>query len=213
MNNLTKLMQLLMNKGSLNGVQILNPETFEEMYQFQWFGYSDDEYKAKSVQMRIYDKTKDFLYRGHTGGAYGVKSYMFFNLEHKIGAVFITNGFLATRPGHHADLVFEATLSKVKDVYTKEKEKSIIIDNNGITLEDRFIKYVSPKDENLVPLINLADAIDIIPFVSKKDSSVSLTKKDVTYVPKLINKNNCLYVDVFEVLNNLPLSNIKVTVK
>ena len=76
MNNLTKLMQLLMNKGSLNGVQILKPETFEEMYQFQWFGYSDDEYKAKSVQMRIFDKTKDFLYRGHTGGAYGGTVYV-----------------------------------------------------------------------------------------------------------------------------------------
>jgi len=90
--DLSKITRLFLNKGSYNGKTLFKPETIELMYQQIWYGESNDDYVAKSVQMRIYEKLQSPVLRGHTGGAYGVHTFMFFNLKYNLGMCFICNG-------------------------------------------------------------------------------------------------------------------------
>lgn len=204
--NLTKLLQLLLNKGTLNGVKILNSSTVEKMYQMQWYGYSNDTYKAKAIQMKVYnDPRPDFIYRGHTGGAYGVKSYFFFNLKHEIGACFITNGFLDHHVSTHAKKMFDGTLKMVADLFTETKTKKIIIDSEKITLPERSINYVASPSGKLYPLINIADALDIVPVVNENNETL-ISKGNISYNPEIKLLNNIAYIDLNEFLNKLNIT-------
>lgn len=90
-NDLSKIMQMMMNYGTYQGIKIFNKETIEFMKEIHWEGTSDDpEYKKKGLQLLILDGyTPNSLY-GHFGCAYGLRSFMLFNDE--IGMLFICNG-------------------------------------------------------------------------------------------------------------------------
>ena len=90
--DLSVIMRMFLGYGTYNGIKILNRETVELMYQMHWVGSpSGEDYKAKGIQMKVLNH-HEIPFRGHTGGAYGVRSYMFFSLEKQIGTCFITNG-------------------------------------------------------------------------------------------------------------------------
>ena len=89
--DLSKIMQMLMNKGVYNNIRILKEETVNEMEKVQWEGVATDPtYRKKGLQMIIMDQfTKDPL-KGHFGNAYGLRSFMLYNQNG--GIIFLCNG-------------------------------------------------------------------------------------------------------------------------
>lgn len=89
--DLSKIMQLLMNKGSYNGVRILKESTVNEMEKVQWQGIpTDPTYRAKGLQMIIMDQFTNKPLKGHFGNAYGLRSFMLYN--ELGGIIFLCNG-------------------------------------------------------------------------------------------------------------------------
>lgn len=89
--DLGKIMQMLINKGEYNGKTIYKPSTIEMMFEKNWEGKSD-EYRAKGLQMIMMENYYNHLVYGHFGNAYGVRSFMLFDKDEKIGMCFIANG-------------------------------------------------------------------------------------------------------------------------
>lgn len=90
-NDLSKIMKMMMNYGTYGDVKIYDRKTIEYMKEIHWEGISEDpQYKKKGLQLLILDGyTKESLY-GHFGCAYGLRSFMLFNDD--IGMIFISNG-------------------------------------------------------------------------------------------------------------------------
>lgn len=140
MKDLSVLLRMFLNYGKVNGVEILKRETVERMIQEEWCGLpKNDEYRAKGIQMRIIEPVPHFALRGHTGGAYGVRSYFFFSLKYKIGACFITNGIL-NDDSKSCDRLFDETMEMWINKYAKYRPSKIIIKEKEIILEERTIK-------------------------------------------------------------------------
>lgn len=90
MMDLSKIMQMLMHKGTVFGKTIFKKETINFMKEIHWQGESDDpSYYKKGLQLHILDNYGPTIY-GHFGSAYGLKSYMYFNDD--IGMIFLCNG-------------------------------------------------------------------------------------------------------------------------
>ena len=89
--DLSKIMQMLMNKGVYNNHRFLKIETVNEMESIQWKGEcSDPTYKQKGLQLIIMDDfSNNYLY-GHFGNAYGLRSFMLYNEQG--GLIFLCNG-------------------------------------------------------------------------------------------------------------------------
>lgn len=104
--NLSKIMQMLMNKGIWNGTRILKEKTVEEMEKIQWEEVPQDPtYRKKGLQMIIMEQfTKDPLY-GHFGNAYGLRSFMLYNKEG--GIIFLCNGANFITDEEHMTIVQE----------------------------------------------------------------------------------------------------------
>lgn len=90
--DLSVIMQMLINRGTYQGIKVYEPETIELMFVKNWEGHTDG-YYAKGLQMAIMDVNGYKLY-GHFGSAYGVRSFMFFDKDKKEGMCFITNGLM-----------------------------------------------------------------------------------------------------------------------
>lgn len=109
--DLCKIMQMLMNKGTYQNKVYLKKETVENMQKIHWKTlYPDGLYKQKGLQLLILDDYGKTLY-GHTGCAYGLRSYMLFNDEY--GYIFLCNGakYKMARDG----------FSKVQEDFLKEQ--------------------------------------------------------------------------------------------
>jgi len=74
-----------------DGYPILNKKTIDKMLEVNWQGQGHGAYRAKGLQMIILDYKGKRLY-GHFGDAYGVRSFMLFNPEKKVGINYLTNG-------------------------------------------------------------------------------------------------------------------------
>ena len=89
-NGLMKLMITLLNGGA----PIVKEETLFKMMQIDWSAkkipYDAD--TARGLHLHILDHFEGRRLFGHTGDAYGVKTYFFFNYEEQLGMVFMTNG-------------------------------------------------------------------------------------------------------------------------
>lgn len=104
--NLSKIMQMLMNKGIYENIRILEEKTVIEMEQVWWSGTpTDPTYKKKGLQMIIMDQfTKDPL-KGHFGNAYGLRSFMLYNKNG--GLIFLCNGANFITDEEHMTIVQE----------------------------------------------------------------------------------------------------------
>lgn len=89
--DLVVFMQMLMNNGMVNGKRYLKEETVKWMKEIHWETKDkpDGLYYKKGLQLLILDRNDTRLY-GHTGSAYGLRSFMLFNDE--IGYIFMCNG-------------------------------------------------------------------------------------------------------------------------
>lgn len=90
--DLSVIMQMMINRGTYQGIKVYEPETIELMFIKNWEGNTDG-YRAKGLQMAIMDVNGYKLY-GHFGSAYGVRSFMFFDKDKKEGMCFISNGLM-----------------------------------------------------------------------------------------------------------------------
>ena len=89
--DLSKIMAMLMNKGTYNNIKILEESTVMEMEKVQWKGLpSDPTYRAKGLQMIILDQLTKLPLKGHFGNAYGLRSFMLYN--ELGGLIFLCNG-------------------------------------------------------------------------------------------------------------------------
>lgn len=89
--NLAKIMELMMHKGTYKDFKFLEPATIDLMEQVHWEGISPDpSYKKKGLQLNLIDGyTKETL-KGHFGNAYGLRSYMLYTRDY--GYIYISNG-------------------------------------------------------------------------------------------------------------------------
>lgn len=71
---------------------ILKQETIQLMLSLHWQGIGAGNYRAKGLQLQILNDFENRTLKGHFGGAYGLKSFMLFNEQKKIGICFATNG-------------------------------------------------------------------------------------------------------------------------
>lgn len=95
--DLMKIAQMLMNKGTYNGIQIFKQETVELMEKEAWRGIAKDDaaYKAKGLQLHLLEL--DFWpykgemgLKGHFGFAYGAMTFMFYTKD--FGMIFFCSG-------------------------------------------------------------------------------------------------------------------------
>lgn len=90
LNDLSKIMKMMMDYGVYKNVRIFQPSTIEFMKEVHWHGTSDDpQYKKKGLQLLILEGYGEPLY-GHFGNAYGLRSYMLFGQTR--GYIFLCNG-------------------------------------------------------------------------------------------------------------------------
>ena len=186
--DLSKIMRLFINRGIYNGVRLLKEETVDLMYQTHWFGSDiEGDYRAKGLQMKVMHNFEDrgIAFRGHTGGAYGVRSYMYFNQKAKFGACFITSGGYYKSTSEGILDVFKQTLSALIDEYYPEPtpsefkfelgEKKATVDNRTIIFNEAPFEY---NDEIYLPAISLADGIGIVGHRVDEENSIEFIKFD-----------------------------------
>ncbi|MDR2585439.1 MAG: beta-lactamase family protein [Prevotellaceae bacterium] len=92
--DLAKHLLVQINQGTLNGVQILKPESVKAMQT----PYDYPDKRASGYGFAITTSTRLIegeTLKGHTGSAYGLYSAMFFEPEKKFGFVMMTNGYPA----------------------------------------------------------------------------------------------------------------------
>lgn len=89
--DLSKIMLMMMNKGTYQNKQIFEASTIELMEQVHWKGISyDPSYRAKGLQLNLLDGFSKETLKGHFGCAYGLRSFMLYNQHH--GYIFLCNG-------------------------------------------------------------------------------------------------------------------------
>ena len=90
LNDLSKIMKMMMDYGVYNNKRIFEPSTIMFMKEVHWQGVSDDpQYQKKGLQLLILEGYGETLY-GHFGNAYGLRSYMLFGKT--CGYIFLCNG-------------------------------------------------------------------------------------------------------------------------
>ena len=206
--DLAKIMQMFLNYGTLNGVQILKRETVELMYQIHWCGSPhNDNYHAKGIQMKILDTHPGFPLRGHTGGAYGVRSYMFFDLKQGLGACFITNGIDSETENKDCQEMFTESQDLFLKEYAKNLSTKIIIKNKSIELNERKIIDDDLFIGKFIKASHLADSLNTVPEYDEYNFDLTLNFKDKSInVKDLLIKNNIPYVNLEETLNELGIT-------
>ncbi|MBQ8293524.1 MAG: beta-lactamase family protein [Bacilli bacterium] len=91
--DLSVIMQMMINRGEYHGIKVFEKETIELMFVKNWEGH-DENYRAKGLQMIIFDNLYGHKLYGHFGSAYGVRSFMLFDKDEKVGMCFIANGLM-----------------------------------------------------------------------------------------------------------------------
>ncbi len=89
--DLSKIMLMMMNKGTYQNIHLFDSSTIELMEQVHWKGYSyDPSYRAKGLQLNLLDGFSKETLKGHFGCAYGLRSFMLYNTNN--GYIFLCNG-------------------------------------------------------------------------------------------------------------------------
>ncbi len=112
-NDLARLLAMVMNDGQLDGVQILQPETVNQMLAKQEF----PGLLVESGEGIFWSYTNSGLI-GHNGGDHGVVTAMYFNPETEVGVVILSNGGLDRGVG--------PVLTIARQILTSESTLSVI---------------------------------------------------------------------------------------
>jgi CubicO group peptidase (beta-lactamase class C family) len=92
-NDLGTFLAAIMNDGELHGTRILTAERVDEMFTLQDVEFEPnplgDVFNGKPGQAIFWETLRGTY--GHSGGDYGSFTMMFFEPEHKVGVVMLTN--------------------------------------------------------------------------------------------------------------------------
>jgi len=99
-NDLTRFMQMMMNRGELDGVRVLKESTVLEMEKVRWEGdapsdaYVQGFYKKKGLQLHIIENEpyQGRTMYGHAGDAYGLFAAVYYDPTDKTGFATILSG-------------------------------------------------------------------------------------------------------------------------
>ena len=181
MPDLAKIMQVFLNYGELNGVKILEKATVEYMYQQHWCGSPDDSYRAKGIQMKVLNDHEGYPLRGHTGGAYGVRSYMFFDLAQKIGACFITNGIDSDDDYNDCQNMFKESIDLWLSKYGLPIERKIVITQDKIELNERKILDDKLLIGKFIKAMCFADALNTVGIYNEDEMTFTLKANGIEH--------------------------------
>lgn len=199
MQDLGKIMQVLMHDGVYKGSRILKKETVDLMLQMHYLSFSIPE--ARGLQLKVVSLPKSLTLRGHTGLAYGVRSLMFFNKDADFGVCFIKNGgkYIEVNQEFN-DVQYEILKVCYKHFYVRKtnivtitKNLEVFFNNRKIILNKAYF-----KDNSLyVSLTDLANILDVIPQKTKhgvviNGKKIAITGSDVSLLDCL-NKLNIDY--------------------
>ena len=167
MQDLSKIMLVLMNDGMYEDIKILNKDTVDYMLEMHYLG-PDQDYLAKGLQLKFIDFYNKLL-KGHTGSAYGVSSYMFFNKEANTGICFIANGgrYKDDLPG--LNNIQAGVLKSFVEEFLNEKNMITVkynLKDDFAYLNNRKITFRNIKvkgDSILLSPIDAANMLNIIP--------------------------------------------------
>ncbi len=187
MPDLSTIMRMFLQGGIVNQVRLLQKETVDYMIQQHWFGKGDgDGYWAKGIQMKVLHSFPEKPFRGHTGGAYGVRSYMYFDVKNQLGACFITNGGYREKETHRGinDVFYHTLELFINHYWPKEERKTeftFTINDNTAQIDERIVKLpVAPfmkEEEIYLPAITLADGLNIVADRKEEKEFISFSKK------------------------------------
>jgi len=214
MKDLSKIMRLLLNDGVCEGDRILKKETVDIMLQLHWYGEGFN-YDAKGLQLKFIDCFDTKLFKGHTGSAYGVISYLFFNREEQLGICFITNGgyYKLSKDGFYdvEENVFNAFLKEYWPKVEKEMIFEFDIEEDYGTLDDRVIyfeqKPILKGDDVYLPINAIGSGLNAIPRF--ENNRLKILKKGNISRTDYIVDNDIIFVNINEIISNLKLKYIR----
>lgn len=187
MPDLSVIMRMFLQGGIVNQVRLLQKETVDYMIQQHWFGKGDSEsYWAKGIQMKVLHSFPEKPFRGHTGGAYGVRSYMYFDVKNQLGVCFITNGGYREKETHRGiiDLFYDTLELVINHYWPKQEPKTeftFAIGEKLAHIDQRIVKLpIAPfvqEEEIYLPAISLADGLNIVAHRNEEKDLISFTKK------------------------------------
>jgi len=165
MEGLLKYMSIYLNNGtSEDGVKVVEKETMDEILRMHWYNDKGvtEGYNAKGLQLKISDTVDTNYIIGHTGSAYNIYSFMFFDVEKQKGMCFITNGLMYKIANNKVKGVFNVLFHDFMSEFfgKEENDYTIKINKKGIYLNDRYIS-------NKLDIMSVASALRTIPFEGK----------------------------------------------
>ena len=197
MQDLLKIMQCLINDGIYEDIKILEKSTVDYMLQTHFIN-KELNYKAKGLSLKIIDDFSITL-KGHTGGAYGISSYMFFSREEQIGICFITNGgkLKTILPG------LDNIQARILEAFVQEFRAEVPINQVVIDLKERTANF---NDRKIVLKNVIVEANEI--YLTVEDASSLLNLVPVIMDEKIFINNKQLVaingnIDFKKLLNDL----------
>lgn len=119
--DLARHMLIQMNRGTFDGIRILQPESVQAM-QTPYM------YEGENTNYGFAIKTTDKLIpgvtmKGHTGSAYGLYSAMFFEPEKKFGFITMTNGYPEGETKDGFMTISSEAINALHDIFILSKSK------------------------------------------------------------------------------------------
>lgn len=142
--DLMKISQMMMNKGTYQGIQIFKQETIELMEKEAWRGVADDDpaYKAKGLQLQLLDLDfwpykGDKGLKGHFGSAYGVMTFMFYTRD--FGMIFFCSGTnSSTRTEGIRSMEYDAFKELLRIYQEKHDPKRAVLTEETLNIVRNF---------------------------------------------------------------------------
>lgn len=213
LNDLAKIMQLFMNGGIYKGIRILDKKTIDYMQQFHWINTEFDDYKAKGLQIKIFSMYEKELLRGHTGSAYGLVSFFFYNPEQKIGMCFFTNGGLYKHNPYGIVDIFVKLIEKGIEKYWKHGcKRTFFINKNSLeaSINDRILtmprSIFEKEGKSYISLFTVLDGLDIMPVATKDLILLTHNYKKVAFrFEEMIKIEDTYYIPLKKLLEDLEI--------
>lgn len=146
-NDLAKLAQFLINRGNVNGAQLLKPESVARIETTQSTLASQLGLTAGYGLGNMATPGEKIVFRGHDGGIDGFASTYIYNAEHKLGAVMMVNAGNGGIQKAADDIIAYLERDQPKPAVVELKPDPAEIQNLG-----GYYQSVAPRQAILAPI-------------------------------------------------------------
>lgn len=211
--DLMKIAQMMMNKGTYNGIEVFKKETIDLMETEAWRGpTSDFTYKAKGLQLNLlemecwpYKGAKGL--KGHFGSAYGALTFMFYTKD--FGMIFLCSGVDSEDRYEGIKLIEHDALTSLINLWETKYDPS----RKLLTKEtvDRIEKFTTDRNweqfhsgENLAKslVLEASELLELYQW-SSEVKDINALKEELAdvfvYAIDILNKYN---FDINEIIQN-----------